>query len=147
MELAAIMGARAAGAEAAEVTALSKFGMEFGVALQMLDDWSGVTNETRRHKGVEDLRLGRPTWVWGWLAEICDEVSFAEILRDQHGISIDWEAEQIISRIRSRLGAIPGARIASQIAEALDSLTATLGDSPELRSLREDAAGLVRAYV
>ena len=68
MGLAAAMGARCAGAPQSTVDGIRAFGARVGLALQMLDDWSGICREERRHKGLEDLRLGRVTWPWAWLA-------------------------------------------------------------------------------
>ena len=42
------------------------------MGLQMLDDLSGVVSPARRHKALEDLRHGRATWVWAWLARDLD---------------------------------------------------------------------------
>ncbi|MDH3423758.1 MAG: polyprenyl synthetase family protein, partial [Gemmatimonadota bacterium] len=47
MELAATLGARSAEAPADQVVTMSAFGAELGVALQMLDDWSGIRLEAR----------------------------------------------------------------------------------------------------
>jgi geranylgeranyl pyrophosphate synthase len=103
MRLAALLGARAAGADADRVAILGRLGADIGLGLQMLDDWSGIHASERMHKGIEDIRHGRLTWPWAWLAEICDEVTFAALLHDASNVSIDWEAEQVILRMRTRL--------------------------------------------
>lgn len=69
MSLSMTLGATAAGAGDAVVSALGEFGGQLGVALQMLDDSGGLHSPERRPKGEEDLLLGRPTWPWAWLAE------------------------------------------------------------------------------
>jgi geranylgeranyl pyrophosphate synthase len=147
MELAALIGARAATTDRNTIAALAHFGTEFGVALQMLDDWSGIANRSRRHKGIEDLRLQRPTWIWVWLAEFCDEVTFAEMSREVKGITIDWEAEQLLSRMEARLRSAPRPRITEHLQAALDELAGSLGESAELQSLRDAVGRLERAYV
>jgi geranylgeranyl pyrophosphate synthase len=48
---------------------LYEFGEEIGLALQMYDDLSGVSNPKRFHKAHEDFFKFRPTWIWLWLAE------------------------------------------------------------------------------
>ncbi len=78
-ELAAALGAVAAGAKPERVESLARLGRELGVALQMLDDLSSVASESRRDKGLEDLRLLRPTWPWAWLAEESGEIAFADV--------------------------------------------------------------------
>ena len=52
-----------------ESSALYRFGEQIGLSLQMYDDLSGITNERRWNKGLEDLSRARLTWVWTWLAE------------------------------------------------------------------------------
>src|SRR5690606_31849625 len=69
MGLACAIAAEVAGAEPTLVGRLQELGAQLGVALQMLDDLSGLLNDRRRDKGEEDLRLGRATWPWAWLAE------------------------------------------------------------------------------
>ncbi len=53
----------------AESLRLYEFGEEIGLALQMYDDLSGVSNPKRFHKAHEDFFKFRPTWIWLWLAE------------------------------------------------------------------------------
>jgi geranylgeranyl pyrophosphate synthase len=146
MELAARMGARAATGDAARVDALGRFGMEFGIGLQMLDDWSGIANESRREKGVEDLRLRRPTWVWVWLAEMCDDVTFADLMRTLERVSTVWEAEQLSRRLLEQLGSAPRQRVSEHLAGAIDELAEALGDSPEIKRMRDETERLERAY-
>lgn len=72
MRLAASLGALGAASTrgARDVTEpIGRFGFEMGVALQMLDDRSGVTNPARADKGAEDLTLRRVTWPWAWAFE------------------------------------------------------------------------------
>jgi geranylgeranyl pyrophosphate synthase len=76
MELAAELGAIAARAQPKTVALLAEIGRDLGIALQMLDDLSGITSERRIDKGSEDLRLARPSWVLAWLAECVDDVSY-----------------------------------------------------------------------
>jgi geranylgeranyl pyrophosphate synthase len=79
MELAARLGAIAAGSSACVQNALGQFGRSLGVALQMLDDLGGLVSDRRCHKGHEDLRLGRPTWPFAWLAEESSATQYAEL--------------------------------------------------------------------
>jgi geranylgeranyl pyrophosphate synthase len=76
MELAAELGATAARGDAESRLVLAELGAELGVALQMLDDLTGICVVRRRDQGKEDLVLGRPTWVWAWLAARCDHLSY-----------------------------------------------------------------------
>jgi geranylgeranyl pyrophosphate synthase len=79
--LAMRLGALAAEANPDRIEALASFGTGLGMALQMLDDLSGIASEPRWHKGQEDLVSARPTWPWAWLATKLDVGSFAR-LRD-----------------------------------------------------------------
>ncbi len=66
---AAELGALAAGARAETRGAIGAFALAMGTGLQMLDDLGSLASPARREKGREDLRAGRPTWPWAWLAE------------------------------------------------------------------------------
>ncbi len=137
--LAALLGARAAEGYPDTVEAIGRFGAELGVGLQMLDDWSGVSVAKRRAKGIEDVRLARPTWPWAWLAETGDEFAYAETVRQARKAKIDWEAELVLDRMRSQLESIAPARIRRQ----LDTAVRTLGRERLAPSERDE----VRDYV
>jgi geranylgeranyl pyrophosphate synthase len=78
-ELACALGAIAAHASARVERALSTFGREIGVALQMFDDLSGITS--RKEKGHEDR--DRPTWVRAWRADGLDIPAMRKRARSQ----------------------------------------------------------------
>jgi geranylgeranyl pyrophosphate synthase len=147
MRLAALLGARAAGGPEDAVRALGRFGEEFGVGLQMLDDWSGIALERRRSKGVEDLRLGRPIWPWAWLVETGDELAYAEAAGLARRASIDWEADQVRERMRALLSTLAPSRIRIQLNRALADLEAALGASDDLSALRAEVDLLERAFL
>ena len=146
MRLAALLGARAAGADEQTLHCLARFGAELGVGLQMLDDWSGIRNVKRLHKGVEDVRHGRPTWPWAWLAQSCDDVTYANLVRGAHAESIDWEIERVIERMRARLQRSVPAIIHTRLAAALDRLERELGPREALDELRQQVEVLESAY-
>jgi len=59
------LGAILAGADSGGVAALESFGVEFGVALQILDDAGNASAKGKDDgKQFEDLRLRRPGWLW-----------------------------------------------------------------------------------
>jgi geranylgeranyl pyrophosphate synthase len=66
---AAELGAIAAAARPETTRSIGELGSAIGTSLQMLDDLGALCSPTRRAKGREDLRDGRPTWPWAWLAE------------------------------------------------------------------------------
>ena len=146
MQLAATLGVRAAGGSAAQIEGIGRFGSELGVGLQMLDDWSGIGVDARKQKGIEDIKLARPTWPWAWLARADDEFGYAELVRQVRGLSIDWEAERILERMRAALGSTARGRIRAHLDAALEGLRDTAGDDPLLEAVREDVDRLERAF-
>jgi geranylgeranyl pyrophosphate synthase len=146
MRLAAMVGARSAGADADVLEALGRFGETLGVGLQMLDDWSGVALLARREKGIEDVRLERLTWPWAWLAELDDEGAYAEVLRRARGVALDWEAGRVLDRLQMRIGRSAPARVRNQLGTAVDELRGSLGESDELAEIRREIQALERAF-
>ena len=146
MELAAVMGARAAGASQTQVTAFARFGGDLGVGLQMLDDWSGIHIRARRDKGVEDITLGRPTWPLAWLARDLDENAFSKIADRAQNVVSKEEAKSLVEQIAASLGSTPAKRIRSHLGNTFDELREALGDSRDFTPLMEDVKKLERAY-
>jgi geranylgeranyl pyrophosphate synthase len=146
MQLSAALGALAAGASREHVQALATFGLDLGVSLQMLDDHSGLANERRLHKGLEDLREGRPTWPWAWLAESQDAAAFSRLqslareLALAPGDASSARAEQLAEELRRALGGAGRAHIRAHHVTALTRLDARLG---AMRTFSQ-AAALVR---
>lgn len=147
MQLAAVLGARAAGGSPARIEAIGRFGAELGVGLQMLDDWSGIGVDKQRDKGIEDIKLARPTWPWAWLAVEDDELVYAELVRQVRGLSIDWEAERVLERLRTLLGSRAPGLIRGHLDAALEGLVKVVGDCPELDDLRSDVDRLELAFL
>jgi geranylgeranyl pyrophosphate synthase len=147
MQLASVIGARAAGTSPERIDAIGRFGAEFGVALQMLDDWSGIAVDERREKGIEDIKLARATWPWAWLSAEDDELVYAELIRQVRGLSIDWEAERVLERLQTVLGPKAPGLIRGHLDGALEALATVVGDCPQLDGLRADVEGLERAFL
>lgn len=146
MALAAVMGARAAGASKDTLEAIRAFGTDLGVGLQMLDDWSGVATSRRKDKGLEDLRLGSPTWPWAWLSRDINQVGYAELAHSARDASIEWEFERVRERIRVHLAPIAPRLIEEQLEGALEALRSAMDDGPELEAIAHDLDELSRAY-
>lgn len=140
MELAAELGGLAAGGSAEQVEVLRGLGCAVGVALQMLDDLTGITSERRCHKGHEDLIGARPTWVWAWLSRRADHVTYLRLRslleavagRDVHPEVLamqlrehvaDWGRSVVRERLR---GALDQARRVFDDARGLSVLEAEL---------------------
>jgi len=148
LELAAELGACAAGAPAALASELSAFGRSYGVALQMLDDVSGIFEERRAHKGHEDLLNGRPTWPWAWLAGRLDELSYTRLQHRARQVEgRELHPEVLASALRRELGDSPYRGIHDQLGHAFARLERAVGGRQLLEPLAEEIQRLERAYV
>ncbi|NBX91862.1 MAG: hypothetical protein EB078_07300 [Proteobacteria bacterium] len=79
--LALELGAILAGATESQIQSLSRFGLEFGIALQMFDDLGNVGQKNPPDsKRFEDLKLGRPSWIWATASQILSDKEFEEFL-------------------------------------------------------------------
>jgi geranylgeranyl pyrophosphate synthase len=147
MALAAGLGAIAAGAPAELERALVAFGSEVGVGLQMLDDASGLVSATRRHKGHEDLRLGRLTWPWAWLARVLDGADFAELQRLSAAVERGQrDPEDLAAPMRARLGRRGSAKARGRLRGAFQRLRKRCHAHRALRLLEDDMAALEASY-
>ncbi|HET9992741.1 MAG TPA: polyprenyl synthetase family protein [Kofleriaceae bacterium] len=129
--LAAELGAIAADADEPTRAVIGEFAELVGCGLQMLDDLGALTSPARREKAYEDLRAGRPTWPWAWLAETgpwdrCLAIAELDELADELATATQELGRQ---RIRRTLDA------------ALAGLHAWFGASPIVDGI---AAGLAR---
>jgi geranylgeranyl pyrophosphate synthase len=148
LELAAELGASAAGAPAALRRELSAFGRSYGVALQMLDDVSGLCEKRREHKGHEDLRNGRPTWPWAWLAQRLDELSYLRLQHRAREVERgELHPELLASALRKELGDSPYAPIHEQLGHSLARLERAVPSRRSLDPLVEEIERLELAYV
>ena len=143
--LATALGAIAARAPRRRVEALARFGCEIGVGLQMLDDLSGVLNAARRDKAREDLRLGRVTWVWAWLAEQLDGASYEQLRREQ--LAGDQGCESVLEQARFQLGMTGLRRIRLHFDGALAALARALGGDAWLAAVRAELEWLERRFM
>ncbi len=146
LELSARLGALVGGAGLAEVDALGTFGREVGVALQMLDDLGSVLSPARRKKGLEDLGAARLTWVWAFLAEGLDEISFRALQRDLAAALGAGRAEQQLEVVRRALDPevrkVPRARLARAIA----GLREAFGRTAAVEALIRNVQHLEQSY-
>jgi geranylgeranyl pyrophosphate synthase len=141
-ELAVTAGAVAAGAPADRVDALGAFGREAGVALQMLDDLGGLDGGRDPHKRHEDLRLGRPTWPWAWLARALGDGPFAELRGLAAGVALAGEEPAPLAALMRRL---LGERGRDEAAGRLHAALDRLGPGADL--LADLVRRLEKSYV
>jgi geranylgeranyl pyrophosphate synthase len=143
MELAAELGAAAAGADPESLTVLAELGSELGVVLQMLDDLTGICVERRRDKGREDLLLGRPTWVWAWLAERCDRLSYLRFRSLLEAVQRgELDPLLLAERLAEQIEEAGRAAIRGRLERALVRVRARFADSPALAELQREFARL-----
>ena len=147
LELAAELGSSAAGAAPALRQELANFGRSYGVALQMLDDVSGLFEERRAHKGHEDLLNGRPTWPWAWLSTRLDEVSYSRLQHRAREVERrELHPETLAKALRKELGNSPYREIHHQLSTALSRLERHVDNRRKLDPLVEEIERLEQAY-
>jgi geranylgeranyl diphosphate synthase type I len=148
MQLAASIGPAAAGAPEKRIAALERFGLALGVGLQMLDDLGNVHGDrdpTRRH---EDLRLGRPTWVWAWLAEKLGPDDFCALQHRAGLVEGGSESPDGLARgLAGLLGSDERQAVHVHLENAFEALRAELGNEAKLTALRDEIARLESSYV
>jgi len=147
LELAAELGSITGGAAPRLRHELIRFARCYGVALQMLDDASGVCHPERSQKGVEDLLSGKPTWPWAWLASLLDPLSYARLARkSQAVVEREVAPELLIADLRRALGDEPRLRVHWELERATERLSRHVEDNALLLPLLEEIGRLEAAY-
>jgi len=146
-ELAAAVGAIAAGAPSTTVRALVEFGQQLGTGLQMLDDLSGLTSESRCHKGHEDLLGGRATWPWAWAAERCDRLVYNRLRELGREVTTQGlHPEHLAEALRQALGDVGRHKVHDHLHAALKALSSALGPSRALDEVSHEIISLEHSY-
>jgi len=155
MELAARLGALAAGAGEPRVDALARFGRRLGIGLQMLDDFGNLNAphaEDASGKSLEDLRNGRPTWPWALAAEELDEPEFARLQASARALLAEGadpdgtRARALAAALRMAVGLKGRRQTRVYLQRALDDLRGHVGDRDELGALALELERLEEAY-
>jgi len=139
------LGALSAGAGAGQVRLLMRFGEQVGVALQMLDDITAVL-PARHHKASEDLRLGRPTWVWSLAARHCDEREYRTLTQRARAAAQGDDWAPICALLTQIVGDAGLAHAQETLARAGDLLAGSALPEAAVRDMLADLAGFERAY-
>ena len=151
MGLAATLGALGAGCPPERRQALEDMGRCLGLGLQMLDDLSGVLNPARKHKALEDLALGRPTWAWVWLAECLTPAEFQSLQTAVRGARETRAWTPIIERMAAELNgwtcAIVRSHLDLGLARAAEEFGAEIGRDPAFQALEDELDRLMTSYV
>ncbi len=146
-ELAAHMGAIAAGAPQSKAQAIAAFGGELGAGLQMLDDLSGVVSERRVDKGHEDLRHGRPTWPWAWAAQNLDPRAYRTIQKQGQLVSCLREPPtQLAASLRTAVAKHGRVEAHVRLSNAFAQLSEALPDARSLSEIEHELTRLEHSY-
>lgn len=145
-KLAAGLGAIAAGAAPATREAVGKFAETMGIALQMLDDLGAIASPARRDKGREDLRAGRPTWPWAWLAER-DPFAWSRLTAMARTVFAgDGDVDFLADTLVAIVGSVGRDRVSATLAGAVAELTAALGPSPMIDTIAAELRRMEASY-
>lgn len=148
LELAAEIGALAGGADPSLRRALQRFARSYGVALQMLDDASGLYQPARVHKAHEDLVGGRPTWPWAWLSRRLDELSYSRLQHQAQAVERrELSPDVLVVALRQKLGASPERAVHERLVAAFRELEHNAPNRELLEPLAQELARLEQAYV
>ncbi len=152
---AAELGALAAGAHVETRAAIGQFALAMGTGLQMLDDLGSLVSPARRDKGREDLRAGRPTWPWAWLAEQ-GPFAWARLASMERAIAVDGEdfdehaRDARIDELADALAAATvdsgRSRVRDMLSTALADLRAVVGASPALDTIAAELRRMEASY-
>jgi geranylgeranyl pyrophosphate synthase len=146
-ELAVALGALIGGADPTRLRAVQRFGRQFGVALQMFDDLSGLLSERQCHKAHEDLLCARPTWPWAWLSTELDSVAYSGLVTLLCAVARrETHPELLCEKILERLGVAPERRAHEHLQRALFALHAELGTGESLSHVEREIARLEQCY-
>lgn len=147
MELAAVLGAIAAGANEVRIEALRSFGRSLGEGLQMLDDLGGITSPQRAHKATEDLVNDRPTWPWAWLARCCTPDSYEKYReRLARVVRGDGDATSLAASLGGAVATKGRMRVHSSLRLSLAELEGEFGPIPAVCALRGEIVRLEKSY-
>lgn len=145
--LATGLGAMAAGADPRTQQAVAHFGRGFGVGLQMLDDRSGICSNASRHKGTEDLRMGRLTWAWAWLAGALTSLQFEQLrVQHQHVMQDNGSAQALMEAMRPLLEPVARASVRTHLRRQLLVLRSALDAPHAVAEIEKDIQMLEASY-
>jgi geranylgeranyl pyrophosphate synthase len=145
-QLAAELGALAAGAAPAVREAVGRFGQEMGVGLQMLDDLGSLACGARRDKAREDLREGRPTWPWAWLAEHSPFAWNRLAAMSRAVVAGTEDVDELADALLVEIEPAGRACVRIQLDTALENLVAVVGDGPVTQMVAGELSRMEASY-
>jgi geranylgeranyl pyrophosphate synthase len=146
-ELAAVLGATAAGAPRTLVRSLAEFGAALGTGLQMLDDAGGLLSAARRHKGHEDLSNARATWPWAWAAERLAPGEYERLLEIARKVTHrELHPEHAALELQRAFGGDARQAVAEHLTATLARLEREVGSSPALVEIERELTRMQESY-
>jgi geranylgeranyl pyrophosphate synthase len=143
---AAELGAIAAGADETVRTAIGQFGERMGCALQMLDDLGSLTSPARHEKAHEDLRGGRPTWPWAWLAEH-GPFAFTRLANMSRAVVAGTgNVDELGAALVCAIGNTGRDRVRAALDAALADLVGTVGSNAVTQMIASELARMEQSY-
>ncbi len=147
MGLAAGLGAAAAGGPDERVDAVTAFGVQLGVALQMQNDLSELTGAAGPLKHPEDLVHGRVTWPWAWAADRLPAARFDALqARGAKLAAGTGDAAALAADLLAALGPDPARPVRDALTKAYADLAAAVGPHPALAAVRAELDRLESKY-
>lgn len=143
--LALELGAILAGCQTDKLNQLSRFGIDFGVALQMFDDIGNVSEKTPRDpKRFEDLKGDRPSWVWAAAADQLSEIDYSTFIEKVRTLPEEAELSNYLTQSTWLVHA--KTKAAEYLDKALKQLEARGWNSKAMEELNVLAYQLKRSY-
>ena len=148
MGLAAAVGAIGAQAPRVLVTALERFGLALGQALQMLDDLGNLVGRRDRAKRHEDLLHARANWPWVWFADMATAEEWRRAVFSQRQVTTGALDPHVLAvDLLGRVGLQGRQHARTLLADAFDELRLVTGPHPLLATLRDEMDRLENSYV
>ncbi len=140
--MAATFGAMAAGANRTLTTALSRFGKNVGIVLQMRNDLEELRSLVDNSSDelatrTDDLRNARVTWPWAWAKQVCTSEEFEQLVRQLRSAS-DRKAEMAVlaSQLLKHTGSLGQKVIRERIESQLRLLGEHVLDTTSMQEMR-----------
>jgi len=139
-------GAPAANATPPVDPGAATLGEKMGVGLQMLDDLGSLASDARRDKAREDLREGRPTWPWAWLAEHAPFAWNRLATRSRAAVQGTEDIDELADALLGLIEPTGRAAVRAQLDRALGDLVAVVGDDAMTQTIASELARMEASY-
>ncbi|MFV8258325.1 polyprenyl synthetase family protein [Bdellovibrio bacteriovorus] len=131
----------------ADLQLLRDLGMQLGSSLQRFDDLGNLKFNCTDGKALEDLKLGRPSWIWMFLASCGDSAEIRafkdclEFLPETHALESFVQSADLKKRAHAE-----ALRLHREMEERLKASFAGLENAQTLNLLKNLTERIVHAY-